>query len=438
MTLDIALAVISGALCVWRAVAAIRAKRISAIFWMLIAYFSLFFIPVAATEELRIWRGFLSEAIRVPHSVIHKAMLYVLAFNILLAATDIVVALIFRNQRASVSPWEHDASARGWTLVQNVLWAYWLVGGSWYLWQTKGWSYTSYVEGTSWAAVFLWASSPLIVLLSLQRRWALAFMACVPFLYCALHLAVRSFALLSIVPLMVVGFYQVLSRQGAGFMSRHLVRYIVLAGGTLTALSIGISQFKNKLITLPDSYMPFGVAQVMAMTDRLHESTGFSSLQLYGWNYISPFARLFGSSKPHIVDTPAIIARMLEGVPPDWPAYFHYPALIWSDAYLSFGWWGLVLAPLWMLVIALWEFGMRRSQRMLVLLLPYFTWHCYMLARGAVAIASVPVSYALYFSAMPMLIAFGIGILKKGRTTGHPTRITYSQSAARRPANLLD
>lgn len=436
VTVDIAIAVLNAALCIWRAVAAIRAGRLAAIFWVLIAYFAVFFLPVAATEEIVWRRGFLDEVITTRHDIIHKTLIYVLAFNVVMIAADVLVGRLLRPKSSAAPGWEIDAAQGSWRVVQSLLVAYWLFGGVWYLWQIRAESYTDYVEGASWAAVIFWASSPLIVLLAMQRRWLLAFTACLPFLYCAVHLAVRSFALLSLVPLLIVGFYQLVGRHGGRLLSGRLLRYVAVAGGILVGISIGISQFKNKLITLPDSYMPFGVAQVVTVTDRLGASTGFASIELYFWNYISPFVRLFGGTKPDIVDTPVIIARLLEGMPSDWPVFFHYPALIWSDAYLSFGWAGLALGPIWVLVIALWEVAMRRNQALLVLLLPFFSWHCYMLARGAIAVASVPVAYALYLAAIPMLLVLGGGLLRRTRDDGAVR--DRRPVVAIRPPNLLD
>ncbi len=435
MSVDIAIALLSASLCVWRAVAAIRAGRLAAIFWVLIAYFAVFFLPVAATDEFVWRRGFLDESITTTHALIHKTLLYVLAFNAVMAAADVLLCRLFAPRGGAVLRWAIEPGRTDWRAAQALLAVYWIVGGAWYLWQIRTATYTDYVEGGSWAAVIFWASSPLIVLFAMQRRWLLALAVCLPFLYCAVHLAVRSFALLSLVPLLIVGFYQLVGNAGRRLLSARLVRYVALAGGILVGISVGISQFKNKLITLPDSYMPFGVAQVVTVVDRFGESTGFGSVALYSWNYISPFVRLFGGTKPDIVDTPVIIARLLEGMPADWPVYFHYPALIWSDAYLSFGWAGLALGPLWLLVIALWEAAMRRNQPLLVLLLPFFSWHCYMLARGAIAVASVPVAYALYLAAIPLLLALGRRLLRRDlAAVDRPAGVR----APARPPNLLD
>lgn len=79
---------------------------------------------------------------------------------------------------------------------------------------------------------------------------------------------------------------------------------------------------------------------------------------------------------------------------------------------------------------------MRRNQPLLVLLLPFFSWHCYMMARGAIAVASVPVAYALYLAAIPMLLALGGGLLRRGRDLVAPHE--HRPVAALRPPNLLD
>lgn len=410
--IDVALALINVAVCVWRLSASVRSRRLISIVWFLILYFSVFFIPVALTSEFEFVRGFVDEHQTVRHESIHKVVLFVFVFNGILALSESMFAKlcsgVFRK-----SAWTMPERLANEGYIGVVYLFYWAIGGAWWALQTWSTGYREYVEGSSWGAVLFWASSPAIVLAAMRRRWAVSLVLSIPFLYFCVHLQVRSFALLSLVPLFVVGALQVLGRESRRQVSGRLLRYGIIAGTVLVSLSIYVNLYKTGTISLPDSDMPFGAAETVAMVDRFHARVGFDGLILYAWNYINPFLKLFRIPRPEIADTPNVIAGLLEGIPGNWPVYFHYPALLWSDAYISFGWAGLSLAPFWAIVIVIWEATMKRNELLLALLLPYFCWHSYMLVRGAIAVASVPVSYSLYFSLFPLALGVGRALLAK-------------------------
>lgn len=435
MGVDLGLAIANLLLCGWRLFAALQTRRLMTLLWFLLAYFAVFFIPVTLETEVGWVRGFVGEQVTAGRVQIHNVMLFVFSFNLVLATADALLHKLFSRPVAS-SHWRLEPGAPGLGPLLWILLCYWIAGSAWYFWSTLGMSYRDYVEGASWSVVFLWASGPLVTLLALQRRWLFALVVCMPFIYFAIHLQVRSFALLSLVPLAVVGFYQVLDDSSARIRYGRLIRYASIAGGLLVALSIFVSQYKNGIVGFPDSGMPYGVLLSMTLADRYDERTGFTSLALYGWNYINPFMKLVQLDKPDLPDVPVVIARLLEGVPEDWPIYFHYPALLWSDAYLSFGWGGVALAVFWAAVLAIWEAALRRNPLLLALLLPYFVWHCYMLVRGAIAIASVPIAYALYFSFFAFFLASGLQLLRRKQAAMHSAEEEPPPMAVA-PANLL-
>jgi hypothetical protein len=405
---DLSLALINVALCWWRAIATMRQGRLIAVIWILIAYFAIFFVPVSLTDDVKFIRGFFAEPEIASHEVIHKVMIFVVIFNLIFAFAEALLWRLVAGTRRPPVDWRLSMPPADWERLRAIFLMYWLVGGVWWFWQTTGAGYRDYVEGASWGSVIFWASSPLIVLSAMSNRWAFASALCLPFLYFCVHLAVRSFVLLSIVPLFVVGFYQVANRTSFNRAIGRLLRYLVVVVGLLYAVSYFVSQYKDygKGFAFPDSGMPFGVVETVAMVDRFNRHVGFDGLILYGWNYINPFMKLFGIPKPSIPDTPTVIAGLLDGVPANFPVLYHYPALLWADAYISFAWAGLWMAVLWAVVVCIWELLMRRNQLLLSLLLPFFCWHSYMLVRGAVAVASVPVSYSLYFALFPFLLIY--------------------------------
>jgi hypothetical protein len=398
-------------LCCWRFASSLKASRIISIIWFLFGYFAVFFIPVSLEKEMIVYRGFFAEIVRIGESTIDKTILYVFVFNIIFAISEVLFGRLLGGSNRGIQ-WSLDKKNFGLNLIICVLLLYWTIGTAWYLWETRNIGYRDYVEGSSWACVIFWASSPLISIFAMQKRYFLALILCTPFLFIAVHLYVRSFALLSIVPLCIVSFNQIIDGR-----TKILIWWKILAAGailvSLVALSIVVSQYKTGEFAFPDSGMPYGVVQSIGLVDRLKESTGFNSLILYGWNYINPFMKLFRISKPDIADTPVIIARLLEGVPIKWPIYFHYPALLWTDAYISFQWNGLLLAVFWAFVLSCWEWVILKFGIMPAILLPYLSWHNYMLVRGAVAVASVPLAYSGYLSIFAVMLGLVGALYRK-------------------------
>lgn len=402
--MNLSICLLNVGLCIWQLYVSLKKRRLVTISWLLMLYFALCFIPVSLTEEISWIRGFYYEYKVAKTEDIRKTLVFLLIFNIIFFLSDALLCL-FTPRPSGHFSWILPKQNSQIRLLLTFMSILWLIGSVWYFWHSRTQGYRDYVEGSDWSVVILWASSPAIVLAAMQKRFLLAIAFCTPFLYFALHLAVRSFALLSLIPLLTVCFYQVICDGRSRTKFRRILQISFVASILLISISIVIMRDKNGHVSLPDAGMPFGTVQAMTMADRLNERTSFNSLTLYGVHYINPFMRLFSIDLPNVEDTPVIIARLLDGVPEGWPIYFHYPALLWADAYLSFGWNGLWLAVFWALILFLWDTVMLRYPLMLAMLLPYFVWHCYMLIRGAVAVASTPVSYSLYISLIVFLAA---------------------------------
>ncbi|MFO0705226.1 MAG: hypothetical protein U0412_00075 [Nitrospira sp.] len=238
---DLLLAFTNVALCWWRCIAVLRAKRLVAIAWMLLGYFSLMFIPVVVADEFTFVRGFFDESEIVARESIHKMMVFVLLFNGILVFGDVIWGLLFDGSKREIN-WNFELPPNQQISLALMYLAYWILGGTWWAWQTFSTGYREYVEGASWGSVFFWASSPLIVLLAMRRQWAFAAVLCVPFLYFCVHLDVRSFyALLSLFPLSMVEFYQLVGR---GAFGRRQEAYFdtLFAGAALVGVSVFVDR----------------------------------------------------------------------------------------------------------------------------------------------------------------------------------------------------
>lgn len=413
------LAVCNIALCGWRFFATLNAGRMISITWFLMAYFAIFFLPLSFEFEIKWIRGFFAEPATAHFTEIVTTFYFTVLFNILFAATEIILWALIKPKTPRFD-WVLSKQDLSYRPLIALLFAYWLIGSVWYLYETMSSNYRQYVESASWAVVFFWAGSPLIVLLAMQKRRVAAFCLCLPYLYIASHLDVRSFALLSLVPALIVSFYQIVGPQGLRGKSLMLIRNALIGGVLLVAISIFISQDKNQVVSFPDSGMPYGIPQVIKMVDKYDAHNGFDSLTLYGWNFIQPFMKLFGIEKPVVKDGPVVIAQLLQGVPDKWSVFYHFPSLIWADAYVAFAWSGLLMAVFWAVLLTLWDRVMYVFPIVLIMLLPFYAWHSYMLVRGATGVASVPFAYAAYFSFFAFYGVLKTGLFKRVRRESVP------------------
>lgn len=410
--LSISIAAINLTVSVVRLWRALVSRRLIAVVWLLIAYFSLFLVLLAVNGPYGMYRGFIGERVTVKVETIQYVCEYVLIFNILFALSEIGVWKIFGLKRTQIE-WRLSTQYPGLSILKMVFLGF-LVGGTILYWFTmQGLGYRSYVEfkESNWPIVFLWASSPWIMLNVLQKKYFLGILGIIPFLFFAFYLDIRSFALLSLVPAAIIFYFQSIQEtDGRRIKITRLLAKGFVIFGIFVALSTAIMYKKSEDMSakggegLPDAGIVYGMGMAFEMTKRLDVYTGYNSLIKYSLNTINPFLRLFQIETPVIEDTPVYIAFLIDGVPKGWPVYFHYPTLWYADAYVSFGQWGVLLGLLWGLILSLWERLMLKHALLIGLFLPFYVWHAYMLVRGAIAGATVPFTYAIYVVAIVPLV----------------------------------
>jgi len=433
------IAVVNVALCGWRTVSTLRQQRLISLVWLLITYFAFFLLLLSVAGPFARWRGFIGDYVHVRSETIGFACQYALGFNALFALSESLFGRLGGGRRAAIS-WEVGGRERRLRVAHWVLAALIVIGTPLYWLTVETGNYDLYVnyQGSNWAMVFLWAGAPFATACALRGRYLLALAASIPFVLFAWHLQVRSFALLTAVPVAAILVFRYASRRPRGnLLGKALV--VLVASGILLAVSAYATVGKKGThgeIALPDSGLVYGMNIVFERAWEFREQTGFETLGKYALNLVNPFLRLANVTPPVLHDNPVYIAHLIDGVPQGYPAFFHYPTLWYSDAYLSFGLPGLWLAVLWGALLSLWERLMWRSATLLEVFLPFYTWHAYMLVRGATAIASVPFAYAVYIVIIVVLLTNPRALLKPSRPSAAPAPATarVPASSVRQPA----
>jgi hypothetical protein len=372
----------------------LKKRRLISAFWFLISYFSIFFCQLAVEGQFKIRQGFTGDIIAVNENTILNCVVFVFAFNILFALSEMTMWGLFSRGNAII--WNLPQTPAI-TATRIILAIMLVVSGIWYFFKMQGLGYRGYVEfkGSNWPSVFFIASSGFIAFSALQKKYVTAFLGSVPFLFFMFALKVRSLALVSLIPATLIFLFQVYTADRKKAKIRAVIYGIIILCGLLT-ISFFSDYYKGVKVTLPDSGMPFGFAAMVQKTLNLNQYTGWNSLQNYSVNILSPFYKLFRIDLPLSEDTPVYMAWLIDGVPKWWKIHFHYPALIYADAFVSFGRAGILLGLLWGAILSLMEVGMAKNSFFLGLFLPIYTWHTYMICRGAIAIAAGPFSYVFY------------------------------------------
>ena len=85
-------------------------------------------------------------------------------------------------------------------------------------------------------------------------------------------------------------------------------------------------------------------------------------------------------------------------------SFNHFPVLFYNIFYLSFGWIGVFLGFIIIKYFLIVERIIRKNVLRLILFLPIFSWHLFMILRGALDISSSGIVYALWINTFIYLL----------------------------------
>jgi hypothetical protein len=391
-------------------------RRLGIINWALILYFMLWFTPLATADNIKHIQNFSNGMIRVDQTSIFATQIFILLFNTLFLFCD---QLFFRLHKRTPEGLADYTWPKKYDLALVAFFAMLAYGSIGYYLNTRDFTYTDYVENVaSWPMVFLLTASSGICLAAFRRNYLLCAIMIVPFIYFMVHLKVRSFALLSIIPALIILAMQ-LNNKRAIFTNVKL--YVVFIPIFIALLffanyAMDTKQKKARETSLfPDAGMPIGCTIIMQGIRQEDIATHFDSLKLYGANLSNPFRRIFGIQAPDLVDPPVVMARIYEGFSKHEKSRYHYPVLWYTDAFLAFGLLGVLFAVFWAFMLNVFERLTTHNTITMCIFLPAYCWHSYMLIRGAISGSAVPFLYAVWIAILVFLVLGIKELLQLGR-----------------------
>lgn len=413
----LAVSLVNVTVVVWRTSVAAADRRLSAVWWLLLSYFSLLMLIDTVKGEFNHTLEWTGRDVFIPITDFVMTNLFVLLSNGALAVGDIVSRRLFANWRKSI---RNDRAGNRYEVLLVLYTVVLGIAALGYGVRMRGYDYTTYVEAneSNWWQVAFIASAPSVLLAILRRRWILAAIGVSAYTYFAVVLEVRSFLLLSACPA-IVWLWIAHGAEHPRFRGRSYWPYVAIVAALVMGVSIYRGTVRGAESLLPERQLP--TLMRVAFSQMLNSPllTGWDSLERYSYGVARPFFRLLGVPPPVTVDPPVLAAQLVTGYPVSGARYFHYPLLWYTDSFMAFGWLGAGLGLLWGLVFGASEHLARRDPLSCALLLPYVIWHGYMILRGAPAIATVPISFAVYMQLL-VLAAYSMVRLR-----------TYSKSPLR-------
>lgn len=383
------LLVINLIFCSWVLYGYVKNRDLLSFVWIIITYYALF-ILISSFGEIVNEQGYVGTIIKTSEYTKEVVAMFVLSFNILFHVSMVVFGYVWKYLR--IDRLKLNKIER-YDIAFYVMSFYVIVGGGFYYLQMSGKDYFDYVtmSESAWSQAFLWAGSPAILYFAHRGKYMTSLLLCIPFVVFVLQLKVRSFALLSVVPFII---YMLQNRQ----QSNALIRNIISSASFI--LIVYLFLFLRESNTLPDAFLPVYMNTVFEAHESFLKVEGLPGINAYLLNMIRPFLIILGVSDYNYYDTPFYLASIITGSE---NTVNHFPSLWYTDAYVNYGYIGVTLSILFGFIISLMTVFVRSGYTAYCLFLPYYVWHNYLLIRGAVTIATVPFSYSLYLSAIPIV-----------------------------------
>lgn len=269
-------------------------------------------------------------------------------------------------------------------------------------------------DGSAWGQVFFYLGASLIPMVAARRKFAVAIWLCSPYVLLSVLLGVRSFLALSVFPLLLVLIFNIRTGEKAHrdlaadklslnhplqvAAKKSMGRRVSWMASVVVGLALFVALQATTYSKLGEFEIPEGklIEYYSMVTHEISKNSNFTkseSVERFLWGPVSPILKQFGFRFDRENDPQAIFATYINDYAGRLDEYFHYPSLWQADTYAAYGFWGLMLAPFWALMLLLMERFTTMNEVVRLLCLPLLCWVVFMFSRGAVGNATISVSY---------------------------------------------
>ena len=268
-------------------------------------------------------------------------------------------------------------------------------------------SLTSSSDFGGWPWVFFQVSTSIIVLgYFLKNKYVYIFIFLGSTIYLFLTL-VRSIFLFSIGPLLFLYLTNLLSKNIK--LNILIKRFGVIMSVLFVLVFLSTKLRTNNALIFPESKAvsdSYYIYQANLANDQNFNGQDF--VRFFN-GFLIPIKKLVDQeiTKYKIQSTPEKNASVLfKGYVDilDLESFHHYPVIFYNTFFSCFGWYSVVLGFILAKYFILLEKSIRKNILSLILFLPIFSWHTFMVLRGAIDISSSGIAYALCINIILFLI----------------------------------
>ncbi len=378
-------------LCLYLTKKNLSEKRIISIFWIFSSYVAFLFIIEGVINKTSYTLGFSGVSWRIETKDQVKSILFVLISNVLFFIGSAI--RLFKSLELKKYTRKSNFTTKPITVFYSIVF---LLSYSVYLLKMQGLGYAGFVEysGSDWSRVFLIYSVPIILLSYVRKNYIICFSAVLMIIYVAFYLQIRSFFILTLVPLLIL--IWLLNDSENRIDKKYKLAFL-----SILSISLGISTLislqKTGVIILPESGLPKNYFLVFDKITYGALNTGFNSLNGFFEGLFLPFFNILGGRTfISASDTPVYMASLIFDTDSFTDSFYHFPSLWYADSYVSFGIYGILLSFFWGWLIGTVDELVSKNIYTLVFFLPYATWFIIIIFRGAIANSTIAISLPFY------------------------------------------
>lgn len=393
-------------LCLWGLIVSLKHKRLISFMWLLSFYFSIAILVNGVDTVIIHDAKFSGARWLISEDSQKNNVIFVLMFNCALAVGELFFLKFYKFELPRLKT--ANIQFRKILNIFRLSYGVALIASSFlYYLKMRGLGYTDYVEfkDSNWPFVFLFAASPFVTFSYVLGKKISIIVSLFIFIFFAFYLNVRSFLLISILPLLfcfIIKNFQISENFNYGNFTRY-IKYVFLF---LIFIFLGsfLGYQRTGMITLPEFGLPVGMHIIMDKFRAGYDCTGFNSLLVFMYGLLMPIYKIFDLQPPFVHDTPAIFAAIYEGFESKPTNYYHYPVLWYADAYASFRSYGILMGFFWGAFLVTYERLISISMLTFLIFIPFYSWTVYFLVRGAVGNSINSISYPLFLSFIVFII----------------------------------
>lgn len=282
-------------------------------------------------------------------------------------------------------------------LLKQIIFIFGIISFGVLLRKLSDWNYYKLVSSGDFGGysfVFVQVFLSMTVYFYLQKKWIGLIIIFLLSTTYVIFTSVRSIFAYSVISIIYIYIYQLYlnNKNLKSIITRAIIVFLIVGiiGSALILLR------PNAIFKLPEEYL---VEINYVVFNKQIDPLLFNSYRQYLIGFFTPVKNLFDLNITYPMTVPefnsgVFIQSKTEAFNTEY--LYHFPALFYNELYVSFSWIGIIGGFFYSSYFLILENFIKKTNLRLFLFLPLFSWHTYMIFRGATDISSSGICYALW------------------------------------------